>query len=1222
MMSLASQSIQETMPLPLRYSQLLWYQSKSGFTRDMARVSGSLLQLIGYLNEKETGTAINLEAITFNEDLLHVSQHIQEALTKRTTWSVFYRLISRNEVFWVQETGQGLYKEDGTLSHCEGFIQHCPIPPKRKTTHPSLSQEMTEKLRGLRFPEQLVFICNHLQAIFPPLSAAFLFVNHETQATLEIVAPTFSAAVRSSFANHFSTETFDQTFPNLSFLPPSIRVSQIEIAEEWQFLHEIALSSTSQPVKWVWSIALTIQEAAIDVAFIVVVPEGFSLPKDLEHYMLGIGKWLSEIRQNTDSLPFVHQQSSTLLKSLSTQVWEFTDVETYGLVNEAYARFHGSTAKRMSYTSLYDHFPESLAHTLQTRNAEIVNRGQASLTEEWIRNAKGELRLLQIVKTPVFGIGGNVERIICEAVDITAHKEKFDALAQSERNLRMITDSISEVCWLRSKDNKEVLYVNAAYEKIWEYPCENLYENPNSFVETIFEADKPHITEAIRNYQKGEPFDKEYRIVTRSGKVKWVHTKSLPLKNSRGEIMAHAGSSTDISENKQFQQTLELLIEMAKSFINIPLERLHDEINKALALMGQFVEADRAYIFEYDWANGIGNNTFEWCAPQITAEIDNLQGVPIAAIPWWVEAHQKGETLYIPDVFLLDEADEVRQILEPQNIKSLLALPMMSYESCVGFIGFDSVHKHHNYTKREESLLMVFSELIVNIQNRIALENSLIREKERAEVANLAKSEFIANMSHEIRTPMHAILGFSEALYYKLPGENHRKMIKSVLSSGNLLLSLLNDILDLSKIESGQLEISAQPTDLIHVVNEIKLLYDAKAQEKGINLEVVVAPGFSQVLCLDEIRIKQVVFNLVGNAIKFTHKGFVSIKILYQSKQGGQGDLEIHVEDTGIGIAKTNQDSIFEAFKQQGGHMNRQFGGTGLGLSITKRLIEKMGGTISVCSELGKGTNFIVSIPNVAESDSIMPKNDLPTFDGEVKFQKATVLVVDDTLTNIETAENFLISMGFSVSTAENGEIALEFLRYSYPDVILLDVRMPGMDGFEVVKRIKEDPNTAHIPVIAYTASVFSSEKIELDSYFDAAIYKPVRKAELVSVLTKFLKHEIFHAITDTPQHSKPQQIIELDPQQKKDLPVLIHKLQEEFLPFWTEIHNKLVLYKIEEFAKKLKTLAEETNSHHLKEYVGHLVNAIDGVDLDEIAKILEEFPKLLENFQSLARTS
>ncbi|MCG8701286.1 MAG: ATP-binding protein, partial [Bacteroidales bacterium] len=248
--------------------------------------------------------------------------------------------------------------------------------------------------------------------------------------------------------------------------------------------------------------------------------------------------------------------------------------------------------------------------------------------------------------------------------------------------------------------------------------------------------------------------------------------------------------------------------------------------------------------------------------------------------------------------------------------------------------------------------------VIRDITEKKQFESNLTIAKEKAEQANRAKSEFLANMSHEIRTPMNAILGFSESLYHQVDNDEQKHMLKSVLSSGKVLLSLINDILDLSKIEAGKMELINHPIDLRNILQEIEYLFSDKAMKKGIQLQIIISPGLPNIIQVDEIRIRQVIFNLVSNAIKFTNTGYVTITVGFNADSKEEGTLIIEVKDTGIGIDTSQKEAIFEAFRQQSGQSNRQYGGTGLGLAITKKLLSKMNGQIELESVVNVGSTF------------------------------------------------------------------------------------------------------------------------------------------------------------------------------------------------------------------------------------------------------------------------
>ena len=737
----------------------------------------------------------------------------------------------------------------------------------------------------------------------------------------------------------------------------------------------------------------------------------------------------------------------------------------------------------------------------------------------------------------------------------------------------------------------------------------HLFKDPDQF--------KNNIT-AIQ--QKGEPVLADELELT-DGRI--FQREYMPIVFANGHV-ENLWLYNDITLRKKNEEALEnqtalqkILMDVSSTYINIPLNQLEDAINRSLRELGKFVGADRAYVFSYDWVNGICTNTHEWCEEGVSPQIDELQAVPIETIKIWSGTHKEGKSMNIPDVYELPEGHEVRIPLEQQEILSLLAIPMMNGEECIGFVGFDSVKEHHVYSEKEESLLSVFSRLLVNVKHRADLENKLIDEKQKAVAANKAKSEFLTNMSHEIRTPMNAILGFSETLYHKTDDPQFKKMIESILNSGNLLLALLNDILDLSKIEADKIDIVEHPVDTIHIVNEIKLLFFEKTLKKGVALSVETETNFPKGLLLDEIRFKQIIFNLVGNSIKFTHKGYVRINMSFKETGTDQGELRVDVIDTGIGIPEDQQEKVFDAFRQQSGQSNRMYAGAGLGLSISKRLAEKMNGRIELISEVGMGSQFSLIIPEVKVCHEIVEKSNqfLPV--ENVLFDKNTILVVDDVLSNIMTVEGLLDDMGLHILSAESGETALEILKETAPSLILLDIRMPGMTGYQVAEKLKEDPRLCNIPLVALTASVSAQTDEELSVHFDSFLYKPTSKSELVNMLMRYLPYQTT-PLTPLENKTSHEQLISINPEVVNKLAEILAVLNHDFLPVYNLVKDGMVLFRIEEFGVNLLEVAQKYQFDYLENYSRLLLEHVNNVNLTELSVTMSEFPFLLKKIQQL----
>ncbi|MCP4693464.1 MAG: response regulator, partial [Desulfobacterales bacterium] len=413
--------------------------------------------------------------------------------------------------------------------------------------------------------------------------------------------------------------------------------------------------------------------------------------------------------------------------------------------------------------------------------------------------------------------------------------------------------------------------------------------------------------------------------------------------------------------------------------------------------------------------------------------------------------------------------------------------------------------------ERTEDLLLANKRLQSEIHERIRTEEALKKAKKEADAANRAKSEFLANMSHEIRTPLNAVTGFSELLSSLVTDIKHKSYVDAIKTAGKSLLTLINDILDLSKIEAEMMEIQYEPVSMEILFGEIEKIFKMKIHGKKLNFIIEIDKDLPPALMLDETRLRQILFNLVGNAVKFTGKGYIKLAARKRRKTSPRGrvDIVIRVEDTGMGIPEEERSHIFESFKQQQGQSAGKFGGTGLGLAISKKLVEIMNGRITVESAVGEGSVFRVAFRDVETTSSEASANEEKEFSIEdIFFEKAKILVVDDVESNRDLIRELLSSVNLDVLTAENGQEAVLLAREYQPDLIIMDIRMPVMDGYEAVRRIKGSPRTSGTPVIALTASAKAGDKEKrIEAGFDNCLTKPVKMRRLLSKLSQFLKH-------------------------------------------------------------------------------------------------------------------
>ncbi|MCW3787481.1 response regulator [Plebeiibacterium sediminum] len=417
-----------------------------------------------------------------------------------------------------------------------------------------------------------------------------------------------------------------------------------------------------------------------------------------------------------------------------------------------------------------------------------------------------------------------------------------------------------------------------------------------------------------------------------------------------------------------------------------------------------------------------------------------------------------------------------------------------------------------------------------------------------AESANNAKSEFLANMSHEIRTPMNAVLGFADILDKHIDNPVHKDYLKSIKSSGKILLSIINNILDLSKIESGSIKLKPEPVALAHLVEELTYMFKYKASEKNLDFQVEYDQQIPDLLLIDELRIKQVLMNLLSNAIKFTHIGFIKFKVEVLLKTDTIVDLYFLVEDTGIGVSEKDLDKILKPFEQQEGQDDKLYGGTGLGLAICDKIILLHKSKIEIKSQVGIGSTFAFKLTRlkIYKKDNYLNQPSVVTPE-MVMFEGQSILIVDDDTENRRLLKSYLGDLKLNLIEVCNGEQAIDSVLSNKPDMVLMDMRMPKINGLEAAQKIRKKYGQRELPMVLMTASVFINKE-KLEKYFDAFITKPIEIKYLIGIMSKYLKCKIkiSHSITKSKEEINLRKILEE------------HGQTEVFRKQFTEVLNSL----------------------------------------------------------------
>ncbi|MGK5075309.1 PAS domain S-box protein [Janthinobacterium sp. ZB1P44] len=656
---------------------------------------------------------------------------------------------------------------------------------------------------------------------------------------------------------------------------------------------------------------------------------------------------------------------------------------------------------------------------------------------------------------PFLDAAGKPYQYIAIRTEISDSKRMAETIAKSEREYRNVVNSLNEVVF-RTDLHGAWTFLNPAWHTITGFDAaDSLGRSVLQFVDA---RDRERAAAGLSQLLGGQvdSMRHEARYVTRDGDVRWIDVCARAERDGLGQLAGITGSLTDITERRQAARELRHNLNFVDALIEtIPIPLYLKDVH------GRYLRANRAFcaFFHLDQAR--------------------IPGLTVA------------------DILPPQEAQQARQ----HDLDLLQDRGNHTYEDrlIVGTRQVDVLCSKAALLKSDGSLHGLVG-TIVDISSQKAAERALLLAKEVAESASRSKSEFLANMSHEIRTPMNGILGMTDLVLDSDLDAHQRKYLEIVKASADALLCIINDILDFSKIEAGMLTLESIPFDLHRLLQETMRAHAMRAQASGLELVLDVDPALPHTLLGDPGRLRQVLTNLAGNAIKFTPQGEVVVSARLRASGDGMARLHLCVRDTGIGIAADMQEAVFDAFQQEDGSTTRRFGGTGLGLSITRRLVTMMGGRIGLSSELGKGSCFSVDLAlPIGEQQPLPPPG--------ASLAGRGILLVDDNPSSLTILRRIFEHSGAKVTACESGEAALEHCCGALPaDCIIMDFAMPGMNGFDTASALSALPHWSQVPVVVLSScgslgDAARCRELGIDGY----LLKPASPEELLAITMSVL---------------------------------------------------------------------------------------------------------------------
>jgi PAS domain S-box-containing protein len=873
-------------------------------------------------------------------------------------------------------------------------------------------------------------------------------------------------------------------------------------------------------------------------------------------------------------------------------------------VNEASVRVTGINRGKLVGTNFSNYFTEPLKAEQCYKN--VFKEGSQVDYPLTIKNINGGLIDVLYNASVYKDENGNVLGVFASARDVTIQKQTEANLEKSLKEVSGYKMAFDESSIVAITDQKgSISYVNDNFCKISKYSRAELIGQDHRIINAGFHP-KEFMRDLWQTIIKGETWRGELKNKAKDGTIYWVDTTIVPFLDEQGKVYQYVAVRTDITAKKILSQYTLSLIEASRDpLITISLDGKITDMNEAtVKITGVTREKLKGSLFKDYFTD-----------PKKASEV-------------YQEVFAKGFVVEYP------------LTMKDKNLTAVLFNGAVYKDDRGNVVGAVIVARDITEQNQSEKELRE-AKILAEQATKIAEEATRKAEHATkiAKDAVKAKQQFLSNMSHEIRTPMNAIIGFTKVALKTDLTSKQKEYLNAIKLSGNTLIVLINDILDLAKVDAGKMIFEKTPFKLASSLSAMLHLFEIKILEKNLILIKEYDNRIPSVLLGDPVRLHQIILNLVSNAVKFTSKGKITIKVRLIDEDEEKVKIQFLISDTGIGIAADKLENIFENFQQESSGTSRLYGGTGLGLAIVKHLLEPQGGTINVNSEIGQGTTFSFILEFQKTDEEAESDVEFQILNEEIKNLK--VLVVEDIPLNQLLMKTLLDDFGFERDIAANGKIAIEKLKMKNYDIVLMDLQMPEMNGFEATDYIR---NTLHsnIPIIALTADVTSVDlkqckAVGMNDYIakpvdERVLYNKIvglvskpKQIKLIKVKENEIQTEKCIDLTYLNQRTKsnPKLMMEMISLYLEQTPHLVSTIRQSFQDKeWdlldSAVHKIIPSFSIvgihEDYEIIAKKVQKYASTQHETDEIQHLVLQLENICNQACKELQEELNSIKEH--------